>query len=103
MELTWDIKATLSVISEQTYHKLFSTGKAPILRTVTTKLTTYTREAINILGEVEVTVPYNRQEKKLNLLVVTGEVPSLLGRNWLSSIKLDWNQLNHLQTLPHHL
>ena len=50
MEL--DTGATLSVISEQTYHKLFSNGKAPTLKTVTTKLTTYTGETIDILGEV---------------------------------------------------
>ena len=96
MEL--DIGATLSVISEQTYHKLFSNGKAPTLKTVTTKLTTYTGETIDILGEVEVTFQYKGQEKKLSLLVVTVEGPSLLGCDWLSNIKLDWSQLSHLQT-----
>ena len=96
MEL--DTRATLSVISEQTYHKLFSAGKATTLRNVTTQLTTYTGEVIDILGEVEVTVQYKGQEKKLNLLVVTEEGPSLLGRDWLTHIKLDWSQLNHIQT-----
>ena len=84
MEL--DNGATLSVISEQTYHKLFSTGKGPTMRNVTTQLTTY---IIEILGEIEVMVQYKTQEKKLNLLVVTGEGPSLLGRDWLTHIKLD--------------
>ena len=96
MEL--DTGVTLSVISEQTYHKMFSAGKATPLKTVTTQLTTYTGEAIEILGEVEVTVQYKGQEKQLKLLVITGEGPSLLGRNWLSHIKLEWSQLNHLQT-----
>ena len=96
MEL--DTEATLSVISEQTYHKMFSTGKAPTLRNVTTQLTTYTGEAIELVGEVEVTVQYKGQEKRLNLLVVTGEGPSLLGRDWFTHIKLDWSQLNHIQT-----
>ena len=99
LEMELDTGATLSVISEQTYHKLFPTGKAPTLRNVTTQLTTYTGEAIEILGEIEVTVQYKGQEKKLNLLVVTGEGPSLLGRDWLTHIKLDWSQLNH--TDPH--
>ena len=45
-------------------------------------------EAIQILGEIEVTVQYNGQEKKLNLPVMR-EGPSLLGPDWLSQIKLD--------------
>ena len=96
MEL--DTGATLSVISEQTYHKLFPTEKGPTLRNVTTQLTTYTGEAIEILGQIEVTVQYKTQEKKLALLVVAGEGPSLLGRDWLTHIKLDWSQLNHIAT-----
>ena len=58
LEIELDTGATLSVISEQTYHKSFSAGKAPPLKTITTQLTTYTGEAIDILGEVEVTVQY---------------------------------------------
>ena len=73
MEL--DTGATLSVISEQAYHKLFSTGKGPTLRNIAIQLTTYIGEAIEILGQIEVTVRYKTQEKKLALLVVTGEGP----------------------------
>ena len=51
LEMELDTGATLSVISEQTYHKLFSTGKGPTLRNITTQLTTYTGEAIEILGQ----------------------------------------------------
>ena len=78
---------------------MFSTGKGPTIRNVTTQLTTYTGEAIEILGELEVMVQYKTREKQLNLLVVTGEGPSLLGRDWLTHIKLDWSQLNHMQSL----
>ena len=39
LEMELDTEATLSVISEQTYHKLFSSGKAPPLKTVITQLT----------------------------------------------------------------
>ena len=40
---------------------------------------------------------YNGQHEQLNLLVVEGESPSLLGRDWLNHIKLDWSKLNHVQ------
>ena len=33
------------------------------------------------------------QSSKLPLIVKKGEGPSLLGRNWLSAIKLDWQQI----------
>ena len=39
LEMELDTGATLSVISKQSYHKLFSTGKAPTLRNVMTQLT----------------------------------------------------------------
>ena len=68
------------------------------MKTVTTELRTYTGGAIEILREVEVTVLYKGQEKQLKLLVVTGEGSSLLDHNWLGRIKLDYGQLNHLQT-----
>ena len=47
---------------------------------------------------MEVTIQYNGQEKKLNLLIVTGEGSNLLDWNWLNQIKLNRSQLNHLQT-----
>ena len=96
MEL--DTGATLSIISEETYRKLFPPGRAPTLKTSKAKLKTYMGEVIQTLGEIEVTVQYKGQERKLSLLVVAGRGPSLLGRDWLKHLKLDWSQLNHLRT-----
>ena len=36
---------------------------------------------------------FKGQRAKLPLVVVDGDKPALLGRNWLMEIKLDWNQL----------
>ena len=98
MTMELDTGATLSVISEETYHKLFPVETAPALKTSKAQLKTYTGEVIPILGEIEVEVQYKGQHSEQKLLVVAGKGPSLLGRDWLSQIKLDWNQLNHLQT-----
>ena len=38
-------------------------------------------------------VTYKGQKKSLPLLVVGGEGPSLLGRDWLTELKLDWREL----------
>ena len=40
-----------------------------------------------------VDVDFKSQKVQLPLVVVDGDKPALLGRNWLMEIKLDWNQL----------
>lgn len=46
-----------------------------------------------MLGTVDVVVKYGDQTAILPLLVVKGEGPSLLGRNWLAALKLDWHEI----------
>ena len=40
-----------------------------------------------------VQVTYGAQSTLLPLVVVTGDRPSLMGRNWLHEIKLDWKNI----------
>lgn len=47
-----------------------------------------------MLGSITVDVFYKGQSKSLSLLVVAGEGPSLLGRDWLAELQLDWHELN---------
>ena len=46
------------------------------------------------MGRLHVHVDYNGQHTPLVLLVVEGKGPSLLGRNWLHHIKLDWKRIH---------
>lgn len=94
MEL--DTGATLSIVSEKTYKSLFSPDAAPKLKASEAELKTYTGEVLKILGEITVAVSYRDQSANLCLLVIAGDGPSLMGRNWLSHIRLDWKQLNQL-------
>ena len=89
-----DTGAGVSIISEETYKKYFR--EIP-LNPCTTKLHTYTKEAINVLGKIKVNVAYQGQHARLPLVVVKGTGPSLLGRDWLSVIKLDWARVINLQ------
>ena len=41
-------------------------------------------------------VTYKTQVKDLPLLVVAGEGPSSLGRNWLTELQLDWHELHQM-------
>ena len=88
-----DTGASLSIISEKTFCFLWSTQARPKLQTSSVKLHTYTKEAIKVLGLVTVKVKYKTQVKDQPLLVVAGEGPSLLGRNWLTELQLDWHEL----------
>ena len=63
-------------------------------------LKTYTGEPIKVLGTFNATVKYENQQHNLPLLVVDGDGPSLFGRNWLSSITLNWKSIRHLSTGP---
>ena len=49
------------------------------------------------LGVLSVRVRYGQQSKHLQLYMMKGNGPALLGREWLLSIRLNW-PLMHLET-----
>jgi len=49
-------------------------------------------EAITVVGSVVVQVVY---EGQLPLIVVKGNGPTLLGRNWLKAIRLNWKSVHY--------
>ena len=53
-----------------------------------------------MLESLPVVVEYHSQKANLHLLVVAGSGPSLLGRDWLAKLCLDWRNLHRLQTTP---
>jgi hypothetical protein len=88
-----DTGAGLSLVSEETYSSFFQS--CPLKQT-SIQLHTYGGQPIRVLGEIDVTVDYQSQTANLPLLVVEGNGPSLLGRNWLSTIRLQWNDIFQL-------
>ena len=64
----------------------------------TVQLCTYTGEKIAVKGELLVTVQNGSQVHTLPLLVMPGQGPSLLGRNWLLKLQLDWKSIFSLQS-----
>ena len=85
MEL--DTGAAVSIISEKTRQALFADMK---LRRSTLRQKTYTEEQMQVTGQLHVVVQYGSQQEKLVLIVVSGNGPSLFGRNWLKYLRLDW-------------
>ena len=97
LEMEIDTGATLSLISEETYCKLWQAHQTPTLETTDTNLRTYTGEKITALGKIKVEVAINSQLAELSLLVVKGNGPSLLGVDWLEKLRLDWKLINQVQ------
>ena len=56
-------------------------------------LRSYSGGSIPVIGTVDVLVKCGSQEATLPLLVVKGEGPSLLGRNWLTELQLNWHEI----------
>ena len=86
-----DTGASVSIMSEVNFQPLKENGVA--LKAAKARLFTYTGEAIAVAGMADVKVEYNGQCFTLPLTVTKGDGPSLLGRNWLLSLKLDWHNI----------
>jgi len=97
--LKWELKwGPPCLISEELYISLFPAGQAPQVVESGNVLRTYTGEEVKAKGSCSVNVCYEGVEYSLPLLVVGGKGPSLLGRNWLEKIKLNWPIIKQLSS-----
>ena len=67
------------------------------------KLQTYTGEIIAPEGVGDVMVEYHGQKANLPITVVDGNMPNLMGRDWLTQLKLKWEELFPLRAPVHKL
>ena len=89
MEL--DTGAAVTIMSLSTFKKLFPRTQ---LRQTQLVLKTYTGQPMEVVGEVTMSVNYQNQAvKSLDLVVVKEKGPTLLGRDWLKHIQLDWKTI----------
>ena len=85
-----DTGAGRSILSEKTYRHSLShipLEKANII------LKTYSGEKLVVLGKILVRIDYNGNQLNEHLYVVKGNGPTLLGRDLLTKIKLDWSSV----------
>ncbi|XP_028418795.1 uncharacterized protein K02A2.6-like [Dendronephthya gigantea] len=93
IEMELDTGSSVSLIPEKLFESKFKESM-PLKRSSVT-LRTFTGERVPVLGEAEVQVGYESQRMKLPLLVVKGEGPPLLGRNWLAKLRLNWSVIHY--------
>lgn len=98
VQMELDIGAAVTLMSEASCKYLLPALK---LKTSKVKLKTYTSESLQVIGETTVDVTYGNQQCCLDLLVVRGEGPSLLGRNWLKHLQLDWSMVANVRDNLH--
>ena len=87
-----DTGTSITFMSENTYKELWPNSKEA-LKPSQIKLKTYTGQQIQVHGSKMVQVQYGKQAKRLPLVVVNGSRPTLLGRDWLKEIRLDWGTI----------
>ena len=90
-----DTGAAVSLISESMWRSLFPDTS---LRRSVTQLRTYTADPITVLGELPVQVRYHAYEGEHTLIVVSGDGPALIGRDWLEHIRLNWANIYSIAT-----
>lgn len=100
MEL--DTGSAVSIITHELYMKKFN--EIPLQKTELL-LKTYTGENITPVGVLKANVEYKGQQPLLlDLYVVKGKGPVMMGRDWLYKIRLDWCAIKSLNvpqaTLP---
>ena len=86
----------MSLMSESTFGRLWP-GRS--LSSTNIRLQSYSKEPIPVLDRCCVNVGYKGQvAADMPLVIVQGSGPSLLGRDWLSQISLDWSEIHHVRT-----
>ena len=94
LEMDVDTGVALSLISAATYMQLWLSVKVHQLRKPSIHFCTHTREEPQLVGEAVVRMQYQNQQEDLNLVIVKGNGPSLLGRDCLQKIRLNWAEVH---------
>ena len=92
-----DTAASVSLISEQTFQKLWYRKNAPGLRRPLVQLRTYSSEQLKVIGKIDARVRYDTQVAIFPLIFVQGNGPILFGRNWMTTLRLRWDELFHTE------
>ena len=86
-----DTGASVSLMSEKVFRELWPRRS---LSSTEVRLCGFNKDPIPLLGCCEVKVCYQGQTVNLSLVIVKGTGPTLMGRDWLSHIVLDWKSIN---------
>ena len=89
-----DIGAAVTIMSKDVCYDHYHCSKVPMVKQSEEMLSTYTGEKIPILS----TYAFPQKGNQLPLTIVSGSGPTLLDRNWLNSINMDWSMIHIIAT-----
>ncbi|KAL3227601.1 hypothetical protein MRX96_024083 [Rhipicephalus microplus] len=92
-----DTGAAISLVPECVYRQL---KQPPQLAKCEMKLKTYGGATLQVKGQAEVLVDYKGERKVLPIIVVPGEKPALLGRDWIANLGMDLNSIHEVPAQP---
>ena len=91
-----DTGAAVTIISESTFHEHWACRDGPPVIESKELLRTYTGEVVKVTGKINVPVSHSSKVTSLDMLVVPGDGPSLLGRDWLAELDIKWSSVNNV-------
>ena len=91
-----DTGSAVSIISDTVFSSVFELAN---LQETEVKLCTYSGEQLPVKGKITCEVSYNGQSYTLPLIVLVGEGPTLLGRDWIQQIRLDWSTIFQIKAM----
>ena len=97
VDLELDTGASVNIILNHFWSSVLA---AKSLQQTDVKLKSYSGHEIPVLGEAKVQVSYGDQQACLPVIVTTGDGPALMGRNWLSVLRLHWKQIKQISLEP---
>lgn len=92
-----DTGSPISIISLKNLRKI--APNINVLEKVTTTFISYTKDKIKVLGKTKVDVRYKQQQIQTDLYVVDSESSTLLGREWLRKLKIDWTEIRQIKPI----
>ena len=91
-----DTGSAVSIISDTVFSSVFELAN---LQETEVKLCTYSGEQLPVKGKITCEVSYNGQSYTLPLIVLAGKGPTLLGRDWMQQIRLDWSTIFQIKAM----
>ncbi|XP_048002806.1 uncharacterized protein LOC125239306 [Leguminivora glycinivorella] len=96
VNLEVDCGAAYTMLRESTAREIWN-GNLPSLDKSKVRLTTWTENQVELLGEAEVDVKFKNIHTKLNLLIARGNGPDLLGRDWFPNLGIGIHGINNVR------
>ncbi|XP_025999364.1 uncharacterized protein K02A2.6-like [Astatotilapia calliptera] len=86
-----------TIMSKESFKKLFEGSKAPKVSKCGIKLRTYGGHKVPVWGAAQVQVEFRDSKKTLDVVVVEGAGTSLMGRGWIKALQLDWQPVHKIE------